>query len=45
MERGLSSAAEIALGGQRVVPEALERAGFPFDFPTIEEAFKDIIST
>lgn len=39
----IGGAAEIALEGQRVVPRVLERAGFPFDFPTIEEALKDII--
>jgi uncharacterized protein (TIGR01777 family) len=40
----IGGAADMALQGQRAVPRVLEKAGFPFDFPTLEEALKDIIS-
>jgi uncharacterized protein (TIGR01777 family) len=39
----IGDAADIALKGQRVIPAALERAGFAFDFPTIKEALEDLV--
>jgi uncharacterized protein (TIGR01777 family) len=34
---------ELLLNGQRVVPAALERAGFAFEFPDLDAALKDIL--
>jgi uncharacterized protein len=39
----LGEAASMLLTGQRCKPEALERLGFTFDFPRIEQALADII--
>jgi uncharacterized protein (TIGR01777 family) len=39
----LGEAASMLLTGQRCRPAALERLGFTFDFPRIEEALADII--
>jgi uncharacterized protein len=39
----LGEFAEALLTGQRVVPQKLLDAGFQFDFPTIEEALKDLL--
>ncbi len=39
----IGDAAKIALRGERVVPRVLERAGFAFEFPTIEDALKDLV--
>lgn len=33
----------MVLGGQRVLPARLQREGFTFKFPTIEEAIRDLI--
>jgi uncharacterized protein (TIGR01777 family) len=35
--------ADILLGGQRVIPAALERAGFHFRFPHLRDALADIL--
>ncbi len=43
LKLAIGGAAEIALDGQRVVPAVLERAGFPFNFPTLEEALRDLL--
>lgn len=34
----------LLLGGQRVLPKRLEKAGFDFKFPTLEDALRDVIS-
>lgn len=39
----IGGAAEIALKGQRVIPGVLERQGFDFNFPTLEEALRDLL--
>jgi uncharacterized protein (TIGR01777 family) len=39
----IGGAAEIALDGQRIVPAVLEKAGFAFDFPTLEETLVDLL--
>jgi uncharacterized protein len=36
-------AAEVLLASQRVVPAALERLAFPFAFPTLDRALKDLL--
>ncbi|MCK4425775.1 MAG: DUF1731 domain-containing protein, partial [Deltaproteobacteria bacterium] len=38
----IGGAAEIALEGQRVIPRILEKQGFDFNFPTLEEALRDL---
>ena len=38
----IGGASEIVLQGQRVFPEILKRAGFVFDFPTLETALRDL---
>jgi uncharacterized protein (TIGR01777 family) len=40
----IGGAAEIALEGQRVIPRILEKQGFDFNFPTLEEALRDLLS-
>lgn len=44
--RGLfgQMADEVLLTGQFVLPEALQRAGYQFRFPDLEEALRDIVS-
>jgi NAD dependent epimerase/dehydratase family enzyme len=32
----------LVLGGQRVLPEAAQRNGFVFRYPTLESALRDI---
>ena len=39
----IGGSAEIALKGQRVVPEILKRAGYIFEFPTLEGALTDLV--
>jgi uncharacterized protein (TIGR01777 family) len=39
----IGDAAEIALEGQRVIPSVLEKTGFAFDYPTLEEALRDLL--
>jgi len=41
----LDGLGETMLGGQRAVPTALERSGFAFQFPTLEEALADLVVT
>eukprot|EP00741_Cyanophora_paradoxa_P020249 tig00021238_g19543.t1 len=41
----LGEAAQVVLQGQRVVPEAAQRAGFSFQFPSLEAALKDVLSS
>ena len=36
-------AQELLLNGQRVVPAALQRAGFSFEFPDLDAALADIL--
>ena len=43
LKLAVGGAAEIALEGQRMVPGVLERHGFDFDFPTLEEALQDLL--
>jgi NAD dependent epimerase/dehydratase family enzyme len=35
--------AQIVLSGQRVLPRALERAGFTFRFPHLRDALSDLV--
>ncbi|MEN8140683.1 MAG: TIGR01777 family oxidoreductase [Thermodesulfobacteriota bacterium] len=42
LKLAIGGAAEIALRGQRVVPEVLEDAGFVFDYPLLETALEDL---
>lgn len=42
LKLAIGGSAEIALKGQRVFPEILTNADFIFDFPTIEEALRDL---
>ena len=35
--------ADVVVNGQRVVPERLEKAGFPFRYPNIKEALKNTL--
>ena len=37
-------AEELLINGQRVIPEALEEAGFTFTYPTLADALKAIKS-
>ncbi len=39
----LGEMAELLLGGQRVLPERLEQAGFEFKFKTLKQALSDVI--
>lgn len=39
----IGGAAEIALEGQRTIPRILEKHGFDFNFPTLEEALRDLL--
>ncbi|MDA8163202.1 MAG: TIGR01777 family oxidoreductase [Desulfobacteraceae bacterium] len=39
----IGGAADLALKGQRVIPAVLEKAGFGFDFPTVDRALSDIL--
>ena len=39
----LGEMAELLLGGQRVLPERLEQAGFEFKFKTLRQALSDVI--
>ena len=39
----VGGAAALALNSQRVIPVVLEKAGFAFDFPTIDYALSDIL--
>jgi uncharacterized protein (TIGR01777 family) len=38
-----SGVAQLLLTGQRVVPSALQAAGFSFSFPRIDEALRDLL--
>ena len=40
----LGGSAEIALKGQRVIPEILTDSGFEFEFPLISEALQDLLT-
>lgn len=39
----LGEMAELLLGGQRVIPERLEKAGYQFQFKTLEQALSDVV--
>ncbi|MCK5190489.1 MAG: TIGR01777 family oxidoreductase, partial [Methylococcales bacterium] len=39
----LGEMSELLLGGQRVLPERIEQAGFKFQFKTLEQALKDVL--
>ncbi|MDT8305228.1 MAG: TIGR01777 family oxidoreductase [Anaerolineae bacterium] len=39
----LGEVADVVLKGQRVVPRQLQELGFEFEFPTLEEALRDIL--
>jgi uncharacterized protein (TIGR01777 family) len=39
----LGEMAELLLGGQRVIPERLEKAGYEFQFKTLEQALSDVV--
>lgn len=41
---GFGEMAEILLGGQRVLPQAAEAAGYRFQFPDLADALRDILS-
>ena len=43
LKLAIGGAAEIALEGQRVIPRILEKQGFDFNFPTLEEALRDLL--
>ncbi len=43
LKLAIGGAAEIALEGQRVIPGILEKQGFDFNFPTLEEALRDLL--
>jgi uncharacterized protein len=44
LKLALGGSAEIALEGQRVLPEILKNAGFTFDFPSLEAALDNLLS-
>ncbi|MBQ4797462.1 DUF1731 domain-containing protein, partial [Pectobacterium versatile] len=39
----MGEAATLLLGGQRAIPQRLEKAGFGFRFFELEEALKDLL--
>ena len=39
----LGEMSELLLGGQRVLPEHIEKAGFEFKFKTLEQALTDVL--
>jgi uncharacterized protein (TIGR01777 family) len=39
----LGEMSDLLLGGQRVMPERLEKAGFEFKFKSLEQALKDVL--
>lgn len=41
----LGGVAEIALAGERVIPNVLEKKGFAFEFPALEEALRDLLGS
>jgi uncharacterized protein (TIGR01777 family) len=43
LKLAVGGAAEIALEGQRMIPGILEKQGFDFGFPTLEEALRDLL--
>jgi uncharacterized protein (TIGR01777 family) len=43
LKLAIGGAAEIALEGQRMIPGILEKQNFDFDFPTLEEALRDLL--
>lgn len=44
LKKAIGGSAEIALKGQRVLPEILQHAGFTFDFPSLEATLNDLLS-
>ncbi|MCE9578343.1 MAG: TIGR01777 family oxidoreductase [Deltaproteobacteria bacterium] len=45
MRAMLGEAASVLLGSQRVVPAALDRAGFRFEFPALDGALEDLVGS
>lgn len=43
LKLAIGGAAEIVLEGQRVIPRILEKQGFDFNFPTLEDALRDLL--
>lgn len=43
LQAALGEMAEAVLEGQQVLPEALQRLGYPFKYPQIEPALKDLL--
>ncbi len=40
---GKEAAHELLLEGQRAVPERLQKAGFEFDYPDLEQALRHLL--
>ncbi len=40
----LGEAAQVAIGGQKVLPQAAQQAGFSFEYPECSQALKDLLS-
>ncbi|MDO8948319.1 MAG: DUF1731 domain-containing protein, partial [Desulfocapsaceae bacterium] len=39
----LGEFADVLLGSQRAIPEVLQQADYPYSFPKIEEALKNLL--
>lgn len=44
LKLALGEMAELLLGGQRVLPERIEKAGYRFKFPSLDAALRDVLA-